>query len=192
MNNRELIMAFKQGEAKNCVSIAIIKAGIEIFGINKVFHHYWDGDTCEVTMRDGFQLRFTRDQLEEGSRLSSFEKLNNEEAYNYANLCFTAMAVRAKIEENDNIPDMTFQKAAESLNNGENYLEGPHWLGLGHHYVRIGRKYIWQYKGVIGASRKHCFFASQGYEDDYGKVDYISKLERPFCKWFRVTENNHH
>ena len=35
MNNIDIIKSFKQRGPSNCVAIAIIKAGIEIFGIKK-------------------------------------------------------------------------------------------------------------------------------------------------------------
>lgn len=192
MNNKELIKAFKQGGTGNCVSIAIIKAGIEIFGINNIFQHDWNNNICEVIMRDGFQLNFSKEELEKGISLSKFILLENEEVFNYANLCFTAMVKRAQAEENDGQSNMSFEEAAETLNKGEYYLEGPHWIGLRQNTRSIGRKYIYQNKGVIGASRKHCFYASKGYEDNYGKIDKISFPERRFCKWFRITEKSIH
>ncbi len=192
MTNIELIKAFKQGGTGNCVSIAIIKAGIEIFGLNTVFQSNWVGDICNVIMRDGYELEFSKEEFESCYQLSKFIELENKDVYNYAVLCFAAMVKRAQLEENDNISNLTFNEAAETLNKGEYYLEGPHWLGLRHHIRSIGRKYIWQYKGVIGASRKHCFFASRGIEDNYGSVDKIGVLEKHFCKWFRVTTKSIH
>ena len=192
MNNKEIIKAFKQGKTGNCVSIAIIKAGIEIFGLGNVFKHEWSNNVCHVVMRDGAEIKFSKKEFESCQKLSKFELLNNKDVFDYAILCFAAMVKRAQNEENDNIPGLTFEKAAETLNQGEYYLEGPHWLGLRHNVRSIGRRYIWQYKGVIGASRKHCFFASMGYEDNHGKVDKIGPVERRFCKWFRVTEKSIH
>lgn len=192
MDKIELIKAFKQGGTGNCVSIATIKAGIEIFGLNNVFQHKWDNNICYIIMRDGAEIEIPKPVYESCFKLSKFEVLDNDEIYKYAVLCFSAMAKRAQIEENDNIPNMTFEMAAASLNDGEFYLEGPHWLGLRHNIRSIGRKFIWQYKGVIGASRKHCFFASQGYEDAYGSVNMIGPTERRFCKWFRVTDESIH
>ncbi|MDN3494191.1 hypothetical protein [Winogradskyella bathintestinalis] len=192
MDNKELIKAFRQGGTGNCVSIAIIKAGIEIFGINNIFQHSWDNNICNVIMRDGFELEFTMEEMKKGAILSKFIPLENEDVLNYAILCYTAMAKRSQLEDNDNQSGMSFEEAAETLNKGEYYLEGPHWIGLRQNIRSIGRKYIWQYKGVIGASRSHCFFASKGYEDNHGKIDRISFTERRFCKWFRITEKSIH
>jgi hypothetical protein len=192
MNNIEIIKSFRQGGEGNCVSIAIIKAGIEIFGLNNIFQFEWKGNLREVIMRDGFQLSFTKEELKKGTTLSKFILLENNDIFNYANLCFTAMVKRAQLEDNDNKANMTFETAADTLNTGEYYLEGPHWIGLRHNIRSIGRRYIWQYKGVIGASRLHCFFSSKGYEDDYGKINRIDFFEKRFCKWFRVTEKGIH
>ena len=188
MNTFDIIKSFRQGGTGNCVSIAIIKAGIQTFGVNRVFDHNWEGNTCTVTMRDGYQLAFSEKELEIGSQGSHFLLMEYESIFNYANLCFTAMAKRAQIEDNDDFEDMTFEQAIETLNDGEYYLHGPDWLGLRHYVRRSGRRYVWQYKGMIGASSKHAFFVSEGYEDNYGKPDKLSGLERRFCKWIRVAE----
>lgn len=186
MNNREIIKAFRQGGTGNCVSIAIIKASIEIFGLENVFQSNWVENTCNIIMRDGFELSITKEELQIGIDNSRFIQLENKEIFDFANIAFTAMAKRAQMEDNDNQEDMSFEEAIESLNKGEFYLEGPHWLGLRHHIRSSGRRYIWQYKGIIGASRAHCFYVSKGLEDNYGKVDKIKIHEKRFCKWFRI------
>ncbi|KXX71398.1 hypothetical protein [Flammeovirga sp. SJP92] len=188
METKELIKAFKQGGTGNCVSIAIIKAGIQIFGIDKIFHHTWDDDLCEVTMRDEFELSFSKKELELATTGSKFILGENKEVFDYANLCFAAMAKRAQIEENDDINNPSYEDAIKSLNDGEWYTHGADWLGLRYNIQNIPRRQIWQFKGVVGASRKHCFFASEGIEDNYGKIDYIRGLERRACKWFRVVD----
>ncbi|RIV47530.1 hypothetical protein [Flagellimonas pelagia] len=191
METKELIKAFKQGKTGNCVSIAIIKAGIQIFGIDKVFNHLWVDDICEVTMRDGYELSFTREEFIKGEKGSKFQLLNNKEIFDYANLCFTVMAKRAQVEENDDFENMTFEKAIETLNDGEYYRHGPDWIGLQYNILNTKRKHVWKQKGVVGASKKHCFFASEGIEDDYGRIEYIRGFERRFCKWYRVTEKQY-
>ena len=192
METRDLIKSFKQGGTGNCVSIAIIKASIQIFGMNKIFNHYWEGDICKITMRDGFELSFTRDELAAATLGSKFILLENQKVLDYANLCFAAMAKRAQIEENDDIENLTFEQAIETLNDGEWYTHGADWLGLRFNILNIKRKYIWQYKGVVGASSKHCFFASEGIEDNHGRPDPLNIFERRFSKWFRVTEKQNY
>jgi hypothetical protein len=188
MNNKDLIKSFKQGGTGNCVSIAIIKASIEIFGLDGVFESTWNDQNCDVIMRDGFELTFTIEEHEIATNASKFELLENKEVFDFANLAFTAMVKRAQMEDNDGNENMSFLEAIDSLNKGELYLEGPHWLGVRQHMRSIGRRYIWQYRGVIGASSKHCFFASKRFEDNYGRIDRLGRLERRFCKWFRIDE----
>jgi hypothetical protein len=192
MNTKEIIKSFKQGGIGNCVSIAIIKASIQIFGLNKVFNHQWVDGNCKVLMRDGFELSFTQDEMDTAKIGSEFVNIENSDFFDYAVLCFTAMAKRAQKEENDDVANMTFERAIETLNDGEWYTHGADWLGLRYNTLNIKRKYIWQYKGVVGASRKHCFFCSEGVEDNYGKVDYVNRFEKRFCKWFRVTKEQHY
>lgn len=188
MYNKDLIQAFKQGvRTGNCVAIATIKASIEVFGLNNVFYHQWDKDLCKVVMRDGYELEFTKNEFEIGKKSSEFILLGRKDIFEYANLCFTAMVKRAQLEENDEWVDMSFESAARTLNNGEDYLEGSHWIGLRQNVRSIGRRYIWHYKGVFGASKKHCFFVSKKYEDSYGKAKEIDFEERKFCKWFRFS-----
>lgn len=187
MTTREIISAFRQGGTGNCVSIAIIKAGIEIFGLNKIFHSEMVSENLfGVTMRDGFELQITKEELTHAALGSRFIPLNNQEIFEYANLCFAVMAKRSQLEKNDDFESMTFDQAIHALNNGEFYLEGPNWLGLRHHCRSIGRKFVFHYPGVVGASKKHCFFSSFGIEDVYGTPDRIHKLENRFCKWLRI------
>ncbi|WP_298423282.1 hypothetical protein [uncultured Kordia sp.] len=188
MEATDIIKAFKQGGEGNCVAIAIIKAGIEIFGINKIFIHGWEGNDCKVLMKDDYTLNITKEELTLASEGSKFMLLNDKEVFDYANLCFAVMAKRAQKEENDDLPNMTYTEAIETLNNGEWYTHGADWLGLRYHIKNIKRRNIERYKGAVGASRKHCFFVSEGKEDNYGRVDNINIFERRFCKWFRVTE----
>ncbi|WP_430412849.1 hypothetical protein [Kordia sp.] len=188
METVDIIKSFKQGGEGNCVSIAIIKAGIQVFGINKIFIHQWEGDNCKILMKDDYTLNITKEELALAIEGSKFIVLNNQEIFEYANLCFAAMAKRAQTEENDDTPNMTYAEAIETLNDGEWYTHGADWLGLRYNVKNIKRRGIWRYKGVVGASRKHCFFASEGKEDQYGTVDTIGVFERRFCKWFRVIE----
>jgi hypothetical protein len=188
MTTKEIISSFRQGGTGNCVSIAIIKAGIEIFGVGKIFHASpLLGNGYKIVMRDGFELELSANEVKQAEMGSRFIKLDSQEIYEYAVLCFAAMAKRAQLEQNDDFGALTFDQAMQTLNDGEYYLEGPGWMGLRHHYRSIGRKYIFHYPGVIGASRKHCFFASFGIEDDHGSPEPIAGLEGRFCKWVRIT-----
>lgn len=187
MTNIEIIQSFRQGGTGNCVSIAIIKAGIEILGLNKIFHHQEKDGGFEFMMRDGFEGKVSEEEWSKAKAGSRFIPLQNEEVYNYANTCFAAMAKRAMIEGNDDIPNPTYDQAIETLNDGEYYLHGTNWLGLRHNYRNVGRKYARNNPGCVGASKKHCFYVSNGFEDEYGNPDRIGFMDRPFAHWYRIT-----
>ena len=136
-------------------------------------------------MQDGFELTVSETEIKQAAMGSRFIKLENQEIFEYANLCFAAMAKRAQLEKADDFGPFTYDQAMQALNNGEYYLEGVNWLGLRHHCRSIGRKYVFHYPGVIGASKQHCFFSSFGIEDAYGSPYPIVGLEERFCKWWR-------
>ena len=138
--SKDLITGFKQGGTGNCVSIAVIKAGIEIFGINKVLFHQKIENKFDISMRDGYRLKLSNEELEIAQNQSSFIQGTDIDILNYANFLFGAMAKRAQEENNDGNENMTFEESTVTLNDGEYYLEGPHWLGLRHHIRNIGRR----------------------------------------------------
>lgn len=183
MTSKEIITSFRQGGTGNCVSIAVIKAGIQVFGLGKVvFFIPSNDDGYTFKMRDGFEGMLTSSEISEAKAGSKFLILNNEQVFNYANLCFAAMAKRALEDRNEDAS--TFQEAIASLNNGEYFYYGADWIGLRHHKRALGLKYIWSNKGVVGASAKHCFFCSEGLVDDYGIPNPINWLERIKYKFF--------
>jgi hypothetical protein len=188
MDNIQIIKSFKQGGTGNCVCIAIIKAGIEIFGLNNIFHHRKESDgTHSITMRDGFELSVTAEEYEKAKIGSKFLLLENEEVYSYAILCFAAMAKRALTEGDEGVGYQDFDGSISAMNDGQNYYKGPYWLGLRHNYRNIGRKYAKINPGCVGASRVHCFYVSYGIEDSYGQPDKIGLFERNFANWYRIT-----
>lgn len=170
---RNIIQSFRQGGEGNCVSIAIIKAGIEVFGVGGLFRVTERQGAVTVITKDGKEMELSQIELEQARDGSHFICLEDENIFNYANFAFAVMAKYAQQDGNDSFGpnEMTFEQAIGTLNNGENYLEGPRWLGLKSHVKNIGRKYRWQYPGCVGASAKHCFFMSYGYEDQYGTPD---------------------
>jgi len=78
------------------------------------------------------------------------------------------MAKRAMVEGNDGRRHRTFASACNSLNNGESYLEGAHWLGLDGHMKEIPASEIPQHAAVVAASRKHAVFSHHGTIDRFG------------------------
>ena len=185
MTTSEIIKSFRQGGTGNCVSIAVIKAGIQVFGLDKVvYFEHTTNEENSFTMRDGFEGVLTKSEILEANSSSKFLLLENKFVFEYANLCFASMAKRALMEEHEGASTIT--QAINSLNNGEYYYLGADWLGLRHHKRAMGLKYIWNNLGVVGASSKHCFFCSEGIVDDFGIHNRVKILERIKYKFFSL------
>jgi hypothetical protein len=192
MTSKEIIKSYRQGGTGNCVSIAVIKASIQVFGLDKVV--YFQKTTNEgysFTMRDGFESSITKQEVELAIKGSNFICKVNKDIFNYSNLCFAAMAKRALDDKHEG--SKTYKGAIESLNNGEYYYLGADWLGLRHHKRAIGLRFIWNNIGVVGASPKHCFFCSEGIVDKYGTPDPINWLEKikyAFFSYYRIASES--
>lgn len=165
---QQILAGFKQGGTGNCVSLAAIKAGMTRFGVDGVFSEIKKtAGGYEVTMRDGVRVKFTDAELKKASGLSEF--ISRDPALTAkANFMYTAMAKRAQAEDNDGWRNMTLAQACETLNNGENYYEGAHFLGLDKHVKKIQPRDMDKYAAAIVASAKHAMFATGGTLDHYG------------------------
>lgn len=161
--------AFKQGGTGNCVSVAAIKAAMTKFGPDNVFKSVTrSGNGYDVTMRDGVKVKVSDAELSTASRLSRFSG-KDAGLLRKANLLYAAMANRAQLQGNDGRKNMSFERACQSLNDGESYLEGARWLGLKDHVRKINPRNLDSYTAVVAASSKHAMFASSGYVDHYGR-----------------------
>lgn len=167
-NPDTLFTAFKQGGTGNCVSVAAIKAAMAKFGPDGVFKSVVrNGQGYDVTMRDGVKVRVSDAELSTASRLSRFSG-KNPAVLGKANLLYAAMANRAQLQGNDGRKNMSFERACQSLNDGESYLEGAKWLGLKNHMKKINPRDMDRYDAVVAASSRHAVYASGGYVDHYG------------------------
>ncbi len=172
MDKGEVIQSFKQGKRGNCVSIAVIKAAIDQYGLYDVFKGIIkDQDKYMITMKDGFETVLRDHEIEKASRYSKFIKGSDDQILSQAHFYFAAMAKRVYVEGEIDVflGKHTLRGALRSLNNGENYLEGIKWLGLTNHFRVIQKSELQNHKNVIAASKEHCFFIENGeYIDNYG------------------------
>lgn len=175
-----IMRAFRQHGEGNCVSIAIIKAGIDAFGTNGLFDKVDRGGAFYVVLRDGTELSVTTEEVAAAEKGSGFQLLGTDpqskDIFTCAQFAFAVMAKRAQLDGNDG--SLSYERAIDSLNDGERYTEGPRWLGLQHHVRPIGVKYRFRYDACVGASPKHCFYMSHGFEDQYGRPDLVGWAER--------------
>jgi hypothetical protein len=180
MNTKELIAGFSQGStSRNCVSVAVIKASVEVFGLTGIFQKVQrETDKTTVTLRDGVSVVVFEDDLALAKQKSAFVAGSDKTLYDFAVFAFAVMGKRAQKAHNDGAN--TFEEALDSLCDGEDYVKGPDWLGLGQYAQRIKKRDIWKYAGVVGASASHCYLASFGWQDKYGVPAKISQLEMLF------------
>lgn len=173
MTEIEIIKAFKQGKRGNCVSIAVIKSAMALYGVNDVFIKRKKNSKgiISIKMRDGFETVVRPHELAKAARYSKFNNGNNKEVKSMAHLYYAAMAKRVLVEGKIDafLGRTTLRGALRSLNNGENYMEGVRWLGLEENYSRHPIEKIKKHNNLIGASPGHCYFLTNGIVDDYGK-----------------------
>jgi hypothetical protein len=178
-STRDLITGFYQAGAGNCASIAAIKAALMAFGTRPVFARTsMNGTDHVVVMRDAeTEYRFTEAELQLAAKHMSI-KGDDELLVAHAHFMFAAMAKRVQHQGNDGKPKPTFESAIASLNDGEYYLEGPKWLGLGA-FIKQGpqrkmpfygaaSRFLAANEAVICKSPKHAWFGSFGLCDRYG------------------------
>ncbi len=169
-----VIAGFKQGGTGNCVSVAAIKAAMVAFGPDRIFRDVTRTATGQqVTMRDGTSVHVSDAELREAARHSRLVG-TDAELTAHATLAYAAMAKRAMAEGNDGRRHRTFASACNSLNNGESYLEGAHWLGIEGSMKQIPASEIGQHVAVVAASKKHAVFSSQGTIDRFGSAQETS------------------
>jgi len=191
---QEIIESFGQGKTGNCVSIACIKAGIAKWGEDQVFQNFKGSlaNGADVIMRDGFSTIIRPHDFTQAKKMSKFVKLQNADMYNWAEIYFAAMAKRVLVESGFDARGLflnKFKRAIKSLNNGDDYMEGIHWIGFNKSCRKKNTLADIDYNNpVVAASPKHCFFIYQGFYDRYGTATPITKLETERSVAFRAVK----
>lgn len=199
----ELIESFGQGEVRlpppmgtvgNCASIALIKASIEVFGLNNVFLHEKADDTYQVIFKNKQSVRFTQKELDRSSEVAGFilntsnpAKLELYTAIrDYAHIALCAMVKRVMEIGEAGEGKGDFENALRALNDGANTPTLPEKLGLENYC--LGKKWFRNAddKGLFGWIKGHTVYISQGVRDNYGKVA-TDVLEFP--KRMRIVPN---
>ncbi|WP_353844680.1 hypothetical protein [Pseudomonas sp. TAE6080] len=127
---------FKQGPDGNCVTVSAIKAAMMHFGQKPtdVFKEVKEaGNGFDVTMRDGFKLHLSKDEVRVAATHARFEG-DDPQMMTNANFMFAASAKRAQMENNDGTASRSFLDGIRTLNDGEYHREGLDRLGLRGHY----------------------------------------------------------
>lgn len=185
VTNIDIIKSFAQGQVNlpnthgslgNCASIALIKASIEVFGIDKVFEKEKLGEVYKITFKNNHQIQFTESELERSKLVAGF-KLNNKvpaklelysSIYNYSNLALCAMVKRVMEIGEAGMGKGDFEKALLALNDGAVTSDLPEKLGLESHCLHLRNFNKSNGKGVIGWRGGHTVYISQRKRDDRG------------------------
>jgi hypothetical protein len=171
---KDIYNGFYQGKEGNCVSVAAIKASMVAFGPNNVFKSTQQtANGVNVTMRDGMQEHLTNSEINQAAQQSNFRG-NDGRLVNQANFMFAAMAKRGQMEGINGMRGASFGQALNALDNGENYLVGPHLLGLDQFVKSISPSQIGKYDAAVGASNNHAVFGGDGEFDHYGTEERLN------------------
>jgi hypothetical protein len=187
MTHLDIIQSFSQGEVKlpdargslgNCASIALIKAGIEVFGVGNLFALRTNANEYQVTYKNGRPVHFTRAELERSNYVGDF-RLNTampdklalyQEITTYAQiaLCAIVKTVTEIGESGSGRGD--FETALLAVNDGANTPGLPEKLGLEDHC--LPRKWFRNADGpgLVGWLNGHTVYISHSVRDDYGSV----------------------
>ncbi len=184
----DIISAFRQGEIRdggNSAAIAVIKAAIEIFGLEGLFDYSSAGGRHFVIFQNGVKISFSNDELNRAIAVGDFHpRMGSSEAqtklfkdiYNYANLCFCAMIKHAMLIGAGGSSNENFDEAVAALNDNSIIQDIPTLLGLS----RLSGPKTWMNitakPGVVAWKSGHVVFASHGYYDRYGEPKPIGPL----------------
>ncbi|MFT7352466.1 MAG: hypothetical protein ACI9XR_002250 [Flavobacterium sp.] len=188
-----LIRAFYQGEINipfeknnvgNCAAIALIKASIEVFGLNNVIDYYCSNGVYFVTLKNGVKLNFTQFDLNRSNYVANFQfkpvdpttySLFNS-IYQYAQLLMCTMAVVVAKEGLNSKIIGEFENALEVLNDGPNPKYLPTLLGLEEFCIGNTWKERFLMKsdtGQIAWFNRHTVFMSKKEFDLFGSVGHF-------------------
>lgn len=173
IDSEVLFKSFKQGERTNCASIALIKASLEVFGINNLFLiTSSSGDTIKVTLKDNSKVVITAENLKSAEISAGFvlieDNPQSREIMRYSILTYAIMA-RYKMDLEKR--HKTYQEALEELEYGAFAGDVYKYLGYkrGNQVVRHKRFTGGNLCGLIAWSPAHAVYACNGYMDYYGR-----------------------
>jgi len=154
-----LISAFRQTDRGNCASTAVIKAALDRYGTG-IFDNVvrQDDGSYLVSMQDGFQLQISPSELEAAATAASYRG-SERETRSLATLAYASMAKRAWMMKHEGA--QTYGQALLSLNNGENTLRVPAYLGLGERVQKISIEEVSSHDGAVSFGGGHAYYVDQ-------------------------------
>ena len=171
-----MVNCFKKGNKDNCAAIALIKASIGVFGVNKVFaEKSLPGTSIEVTLKNGVKDTITQEELAAAEKAADLKlKDCNEKAMlDYAVKCYTIMASQKQKE----LGWVSYDQGLKYLEKGADVTKIYLLLGLEKNVKLFDNyAYVENLCGVVAWSRKHAVYACNGIMDLHGKERSMSIL----------------
>ncbi|MEN2401642.1 hypothetical protein GKZ90_0017765 [Flavobacterium sp. MC2016-06] len=164
--------SFKQGDRTNCSSIALIKASLNIFGLDNLFVTEKVNDALyKITLKNNASFDLKSEELKKAKSSANFvfikDSTESEEITNYAVLAYAVMAKYKQIIDKE----PTFEKALEEFEEGDIYTPTIYkYLGFekGKHVQPLKRLSGSEFCGVVAWSKAHAVFVCEEYMDYYG------------------------
>jgi hypothetical protein len=172
LSSDQIFDSFKQGERTNCSSIALIKAALNIYGLDNLFVTEKRNDGLQkITLKNNASFTLNNDEMNKARFSAGFvlikDNCESEEITDYAILSYAVMAKYKQIIDKE----PTFDKALEDLEDGEVYTPTIYkYLGFekGKQIQKLKRQSGNEFCGVVAWSTAHAVFVCEEFMDYYG------------------------
>ncbi|SNR39009.1 hypothetical protein [Flavobacterium sp. ov086] len=171
LSSDQIFDSFKQGERTNCSSIALIKASLNVYGLDLFVTEKINDSLQKITLKNNASFNLKEEELDKAKFSAGFvfikDNCESEEITEYAILAYAVMAKYKQIVDNES----TFAKALEDLEDGEVYTPTIYkYLGFekGKQIEKLKRESGNEFCGVVAWSNAHAVFVCEEFMDYYG------------------------
>jgi hypothetical protein len=171
VSSNKIFESFKQGDRTNCASIALIKASLNVYGLDSLFISQKVTDSLyKITLKNGDSFNLTSEELNKADFSADFVLIkdndDSKEIRDYSILAYAVMAKYKQIIEKY----ATFELALEDLEYGAYTPTVYKYLGFekGKQIQKLRRLKGDEYCGVVAWSSVHAVFTCEGYMDYHG------------------------
>lgn len=172
INSEKLFKSFRQGERSNCASIALIKASLEVYGMNNLFVvNSNENDTIKVTLKNNSRVKLALNELALAEKSAGFIIIDdNQDSRDILKYAVLTYAVMAKHKQDIEKKYSIYQEALDDLEYGAFAGDVYKYLGFekGKQVVRHKRFTGGKLCGLIAWSPAHAVYACGGYMDYHG------------------------
>jgi len=182
--------AFKQGKVNNCVSIALIKAAIGSFGLEKQFTSVIKTDSNFIfRLRNGEDIRISGQEITYSILNNAFiQKRMDSISVRIKQLADTCFALMCKKQQQ--LSNISFEAAVNKLNTGYKTADVALLLGLKFKIIAATKKNLSRNQHLIICNFYHTAYASGGIYDEALSRKGIEKIKE--FKWYHPAEDNNY